>query len=317
MLMQTALLSLIFAFGAAPHLSEPVPRSIPCPADPELANLLAGSNLVLIGRMTAPAQLAGEAEKPSPGYLDIPVVVDGVLKGDAADHVSLRFYPKDAPYKPSNDDVLRLTGVPAILFLTRAEDGLYFAGYTPGALTRATDLAVGTTRAEISRQEQIAGAWRIDTRLPRFGEVRTLIARLGHVRDDAQRSIFEQLEALGSEAVPAIIAQMDDRRPLLTQEISLINHDPDAFEGITHYGPEQVVDALNAVLTHITGVSFGSISNGGSDRERDAAIAGWRVYANDIACKQADRARGKVTLRPTGNPAFPTRCLTRADRAQR
>ena len=83
-----------------------------------------------------------------------------------------------------------------------------------------------------------------------------------------------------------MIAQMDDRRPLRTQAISLVNHAPDAFEGMRHYGPEQVVDGLNAVLSQITGESFGSIENGGSGRQRDAAVAGWRVFGADLACKK-------------------------------
>ena len=106
------------------------------------------------------------------------------------------------------------------------------------------------------------------------------------VDGDQQQHVFDQLEALGYVAVPAIIAQMDDRRHLRTQAISLVNHAPDAFEGMRHYGPEQVGDGLDAVLNQITGESFGSIVNGGSSRQRDAVVAGWRVYAADLACKQ-------------------------------
>jgi hypothetical protein len=80
---------------------------------------------------------------------------------------------------------------------------------------------------------------------------------------------------------------MDDRRPLRTQAISLVNHAPNAFEATRHYGPDQVVDGLDAVLRQITGQSFGSIENGGSSRERDAAVAGWRIYAADLPCKRA------------------------------
>ena len=84
--------------------------------------------------------------------------------------------------------------------------------------------------------------------------------------------------------MPAIIAQMDDRRPLRTHAISLVNHASGAFERTRQYGPEQVLDGLDAVLTQITSASFGDIVSGGLDRQRDATIAGWRVYAADIAC---------------------------------
>jgi hypothetical protein len=72
---------------------------------------------------------------------------------------------------------------------------------------------------------------------------------------------------------------------LRTQAISLVNHTPNAFEAMRHYGPEQVVDGLDAVLNQITGESFGSIANGGSDRQRAASVAGWRIYAADLPCK--------------------------------
>ncbi|EIZ79892.1 RDD domain-containing protein [Novosphingobium sp. Rr 2-17] len=201
----------------------------------------------------------------------------------------LRFYPQDATYKPSNGAMLGLAGEPAILFLTRVDDGpvgLYFAGYTPDALKRATDLTVAAARAEAARQAQIVASWRADTTLPHFAEVRALIASLGQVNGDQQQRVFDRLEALGEVAVPAIIAQMDDRRPLRTQAISLVNHAQDAFEGMRHYGPEQVVDGLDAVLNQVTGESFGSIVNGGSTRQRDAVVAGWKVFAADLACKQ-------------------------------
>lgn len=262
-----------------------------CPADLKLADIVAGSDLILIGKMEVAKQhLVEEAQKPSPDYLDIPIRVDGVVKGGDVGSATVRFYPKDAPYKPSNDAILGLAGVPAILFLTRVDDGpvgLYFAGYSPEALKSATEQTIGAARAEALRQSRIIRLWRVDTTLPNFGQVRALIARLGRVSGDEQQRVFDRIEALGDVAVPAIIAQMNDRRPLRTQDISLVNHAPDAFEGMRHYGPEQVVDGLDAVLNQITGASFGSIVNGGSNRRRDATIAGWRVYAADLACRKS------------------------------
>jgi hypothetical protein len=252
---------------------------------------MAGSDLVLVGRMEVGRQrLSEEAQKPSPDYLDIPIRVDRVLKGGEVGSATVRFYPKDAPYRPSNEAVLGLIGAPAILFLTRVDQGpvgLYFAGYSPEALRPATNQTIEAARQEASRQAQIVRSWRPDTALPHFREVRALIARLGSVSGDEQQRVFERLETLGNEAAPAIIAQMDDRRPLQTRAISLVNHSPDAFEGVRHYGPNQVVDGLDAVLNQITGQSFGSIANGGSNRQRDAAVAGWRVYAADLACKKS------------------------------
>jgi hypothetical protein len=120
--------------------------------------------------------------------------------------------------------------------------------------------------------------------------VRGLIDRLARLHgyspatEAAQRKIFADLEALGPDAVPAIVAQMDDRRPLAIQAISLANKAPDAWERMRHYGPEQIVDALSAILSQMTGENFGEIENGGSDRSRRTAVNAWRIYVADQAC---------------------------------
>jgi hypothetical protein len=263
------------------------PAALSCPADPRLAKLLAASDVVLIGRMTVPQQrLREEARKPTPKYVEIPIHVEGLVKGDAGTG-ALRVYPQDRAYAPSNKDVVSLAGKPAILFLTRVDQGpvgLYFAGHSPDALKPATDANIIATRTEAQRQAKIISLWRPETRLPHFRQVRALIASLGQVSGKEQQRVFDRLEALGEEAVPAMIAHMDDRRPLRTRAISLSNRSPGAFEGIRHYGPEQVVDGVTALLNQLTGESFGTIMNGGSARARDAAVAGWRVYASGLRC---------------------------------
>ena len=45
----------------------------------------------------------------------------------------------------------------------------------------STEQTIGAARAEVLRQTQILRAWRVDTTLPSFEEVRALIARLGLV----------------------------------------------------------------------------------------------------------------------------------------
>lgn len=284
---------LAIVLGSSTASAAIIPAPAPprtCPADARLATLLAASDVVLVGEMDVPRQrLVDEARKVSPAYLDIPIRVESVVKGGSMARVTVRFFPQDSAYQPPNDAILGLADKSAILFLTRVDVGpvgLYFAGYTPDALKPARDVTVAAVRAEAARQAQVAASWRADTTLPHFAEVRDLIARLGTVSGDEQQRVFDGLEALGEAAVPAIIAQMDERRPLRTKAISLVNHAPDAFERMRDYGPEQVVDALDAVLNQITSHSFGSIVNGGSPRQRDAAVAGWRSYAADLPCKQ-------------------------------
>jgi hypothetical protein len=95
---------------------------------------------------------------------------------------------------------------------------------------------------------------------------------------DTEQKAFADLEALGCAAVPAIIERMDDRRNLPDRRISLRNKSPQPLEGIRHYGPEQVVDALAAILNQVTGQDFGFIFNGATDQERSKTVEGWRGF---------------------------------------
>jgi len=98
------------------------------------------------------------------------------------------------------------------------------------------------------------------------------------LKADTEQRAFSDLEALGCAAVPSIIRRMDDRRKLPDPRISLRNKSPDAFEGIRHYGPLEVVDALAAILNQLTGQNFGFIYNGATDDERNKSVQGWRQF---------------------------------------
>ena len=260
-------------------------RPVACPADGELANLVAASDHILIARMEFPPSLLADGGMPR--YLELPLSVQASIKGGQEHAASLLYFPSSTPYYPSPDALTGLIGEPALLFLTQIDDDppqLYFAGNSSGALRPADRLTVKAVRQEVARQSGIADNWRPDPSHRYSREVSGLISQLGVVEGYRQQQVFDSLVDLGSDAVPAIVSQMDDRRPLRTQAISLENRSPDAFEATRHYGPEQVVDGLDAVLQQITGASFGTIVNGGSERERAATIAGWRVYASDQGC---------------------------------
>jgi len=108
-----------------------------------------------------------------------------------------------------------------------------------------------------------------------------------------EQKAFADLEMLGCQAVPSIIQQLDDRRDLPIPQISLRNKSPQAFEGIRHYGPMKVVDALAAILNQVTGRSFGFIYNGATDAERTETIKAWAKFLRDTPhaqlCRLADR----------------------------
>lgn len=106
--------------------------------------------------------------------------------------------------------------------------------------------------------------------------VSVLIGKM--LNSSTEQRAFADLEALGCPAVPAIIKRMDDRRNLPDHRISLKNKSPQAFEGLRHYGPEKVVDALAAILNQITGQDFGFIYNGATEAERTKTVREWRDF---------------------------------------
>lgn len=106
--------------------------------------------------------------------------------------------------------------------------------------------------------------------------VALLIERM--LKANTEQKAFSDLEAIGCAAVPSIIRQMDDRRALHDPRISLRNESPNAFEGIRHYGPQEIVDALAAILNQLTGKDFGFIYNGSTDDERKRTVQGWRQF---------------------------------------
>lgn len=262
-----------------------------------MARLIAASDLILTTRLSRDAAATAGAVK-EPDYVSIPLEPSTVLKGMTPEKPVLRHYvdPKSVP--PASKALMAASGRPVTLFLVLAEGGPHLVSEPQFAIRDADTATVNVVRAELARQTTILRHWQIDRDLPHFGEVGRLVHRLGNGPAHQQHETFAALEKLGVAAVPAIVAQMDDRRPLVEQRISLVNHAPDAFEGIRHYGPEQVVDALAAILNQITDVSFAFIYNGGSDGERRAAVDAWRIYVADLSCAPGGAAEISAARQP-------------------
>jgi len=259
-----------------------------CPADPALARLMADSELVVIGKLTVPRDALDRTKtEPFAEFVEMQIRVESLVKGKYLPFVTLKYYNDDNNYSPWREDLIAVDEVPAIFFLSSSDrwiDTFGFAGSSRAAVQPATQQAVAAARTEALRQFRIDRGWRIDSKAPHFAEVKELIAKLGVVEDDDQQEVFDRLERLGEAAVPAIVALMDDRRPLKTYSIVLENHAEDSFEKFRHYGPREVVDGLAAVLNQITHSHYGFIYNGATPNERDAAVAGWRVHASDLPC---------------------------------
>ena len=75
--------------------------------------------------------------------------------------------------------------------------------------------------------------------------------------------------------MPAIIHKMNDMRDLPVKHIQLQNKSPQAWEAFRHYGPQKVIDVLDAILNQITGEYLGDIHNGGTDKQRLKAYHAW------------------------------------------
>jgi len=91
----------------------------------------------------------------------------------------------------------------------------------------------------------------------------------------AARKAFGELESLGNQVAPYFVGHLGDMRPLAARGISLQNRAPDAFEGVRHYGPEVVHDALAAILSQMTGESFVFVYNGATAQERQENRDRW------------------------------------------
>lgn len=91
----------------------------------------------------------------------------------------------------------------------------------------------------------------------------------------AQDEALADLEMLGMPATPYLIGHLNDMRPLAKQELSLENKSKAGFEGMRHYSPDTVHDALSAVLNQITGESFVFVYNGGSPQQREDNRRKW------------------------------------------
>lgn len=90
-----------------------------------------------------------------------------------------------------------------------------------------------------------------------------------------QDAAFEELIKLGKLGVPYIVGHLGDMRPLAKQEIILANRASNSFEGVRHYSPDTMHDALSAILNHITGKSFEFVYNGGTPEQREKNRRSW------------------------------------------
>jgi len=247
--------------------------------------LVAQSAIIVTGTLDVPvAEIRRALASKEHHYVKFQVQVDEVLKGHADRVVTVCHFTQPSGFGVSPAALMQAHGNKAILFLVETSEEWsgckrYFAGHSPGALESVSPEVLEQVRKELSEQ---ATTLRDFNQLfppkdePLYQDVKRLIDAT--TNKDTQEQAFSQLEGLGVKAVPAMIMLMDDRRPLGVSSISLENRAVNAWEGLRNYSPDVVADALDAILNQITGRSFGSIHNGGSEEERQRTINGWRIY---------------------------------------
>ncbi|KQW86455.1 hypothetical protein [Brevundimonas sp. Root1279] len=275
--------SILFALCVAAVLAV-APSAIA--EDTPLWKLVAQSNVIVETVLDVPETF------PERAYVTLRLRDVRTLKADGGAQPSIRWYSEPQLYQPSIDQLRSASGSLSVVFAVRSEGQLYFAGNTPAALRQADPSVIAAVQAEVARQDGLLASWQTDRNTPHYAEVRAIIEEIVALpppsRDErrsgipAQQRLFDRLIALGPEAVPTIITLMDDDRPLGYPAISLVNTSPDAFEGLRHYTPKVLTDALAAVLNQITGEHFGFIYNGASPDDRRRTVNAWRIYLDHL-----------------------------------
>ncbi|MBL4618376.1 MAG: hypothetical protein JKY46_11840 [Robiginitomaculum sp.] len=240
---------------------------------------IAKSDAIFLAVLTVPEATINQAVKNDQhSYVNIPANISEHLKGKPKDYpANIRHYTKDNFYRVTNNHLFAMHGKSVIIFAVMAQGEYYFTRLENKSLQITDPLQIDKIKSEIIRQKTITNNWIPNKQLPLYDRVAELIEIASKSGKEAYS--FRQLENLGTGAVPAIIAQLDNRRRLNHRYITLKNHSPDRFEAFRHYSPKLMVDALTAILSQLTGQSFGTIYNGATDEKRTNIINGWRVYA--------------------------------------
>jgi hypothetical protein len=240
--------------------------SPPIPKFDEISSLAAKSDLIVTGTLQVPIQeIQQSVSSGMHKYVKIDVTCDRALKGLAPETARVTWFTESRPGAPSPSRIIELDGKRAVLFLTdlrvkdatRPREEIRFAGDTPRALSDADPRLLKKVRQVLSMRGDMLAQFDAlfpPAKEPLYAKVKELVDAT--TRADTQMSAFRDLEALGPKGVPAIVMFLDDPRKLGVPEITLKNP-PGHWEGLRHYAPRTVGDALHFILNQITGEDFG------------------------------------------------------------
>ena len=228
--------------------------------------------------------LAGAGPEARP--IELPFVVRDCLKGSLpGTNLVLKAWSGDQKEMESlrASAPTNLTNGSALLFLVGPFEELgpecFLAREYRYAIQRADEKSIAETKREIDAQRRALEAFDrlvAPESLPHWSAVSNAVAELTIDADHQSRSVDAILD-LGIEAVPALISLMDDRRELPEKSVALRNHAPNSWEPYRQYAPETVVDLADALADHSVKIGLISVMNGGTERERQGAVARWRT----------------------------------------
>lgn len=254
---------------------------------PDLWRLVAKSHTIISGQLGVPLDQINEATAAGEGrYVEISVGEPHIIKGPTPEgEVVVRYWTEPPAYAPSTALLEELHGKEAILFLIQFDEAgpdNYFTR-APNALHAFSAEGLAAVVVKVKAQEAILRAYQpAVTEDADFRRVKKLVDSLTKPRK-AEAALAE-LQSLGKESVPAMIHLMDDRRELAIKQIT-VPTPPGHWEGFAHYAPQNVVDVMTILVGRITGESFSTIYNGGSERERAAAVDAWRIYLHHLTAE--------------------------------
>jgi len=240
---------------------------------------VASSQMIVEGTLTIPLSKIEKIERTKE-YDYVTLTLKDVLYlkdfGSNQNSLKVKLYLKE------NSEILkRLNGKRVVVYLKIVNDGkkqdsLFLVN---GSKSIVNILNIDKIKKEIIEQKNCLkkDLMKIYSNAKRYNKVQLLIEQMLH-KERATQS-YKALEELESEATPYIILQMDDNRDLAIKEISLINKNKNAFEGIAHYSPEKVIDVLSIILSRREGEYFTpELANGGSTIQRKNETKAWLVW---------------------------------------
>ena len=247
---------------------------------------VAAAQYIVTGTLNIDTNKINEIKSSKADYIEFAFTIDSVFKGNLPEkEITIRKFICDKNGKENrcNDSNLFLFNgqkVLAPIVKSQTKPGQYaFIKSSVKTISLATEENLNKAAKEIAMQKEIIEN-KLYAEICPFAQLSDSVKSLIEDMLTASKAeeAYVKLERLGTQVIPAIICQMDDRRELAVKNISLENKYPNAVDPSRQYSPKVVTDVLAAILNQVARNSFGFIYNGASEEERNSAINGWRIF---------------------------------------